>query len=117
MAQKNDIRVDRGRGLRWVTLILVLVCELMAYTWIRTESTQAILRISQAKSTLQRMSSYRKDLNLELDRLNADDRITRIARTRLGMTSDTAAQVIYITDKDIGAGIQDCAAPFTGGVY
>jgi len=98
MVKKHVIPVQQRKGLRWFALILVLVCEFMAHAWIRTESTQAMLRISQTQAEIQKSLSYRKALGLERDRLKSDARITRIARTRLGLTSDVSGQTIYLQD-------------------
>jgi len=97
MVRPNEIRKHHRRGLRWFALILVLVCELLAHTWIRTESTQAILRISETQTDIQKTISYRKALGLERDRLKSDARITRIARTRLGLSSEIFNQTIYLS--------------------
>lgn len=97
MVRPNEIRRPRTRGLRWFALILVLVCELMVHAWIRTESTQAILRISETQSDIQKKISYRKALGLERDRLKSDARITRIARNSLGLSSDIFNQTIYLS--------------------
>jgi len=97
MKRTHDIPTQRRKGLRWLALILVLVCELMAHAWIRTESTQSMLRISKAQAEIQKKISYRKALSLERDRLKSDGRITKIARTRLGLSSDIFNQTIYLS--------------------
>ena len=97
MAVAHDIPIPHRKGLRWFALILVLVCELMAHTWVRTESTQTMVRIAQAQEEIQNTLSYRKALGLERDRLKSDARITQIARTRLGMTSDISNQTVYLS--------------------
>lgn len=96
MVRRHDIPGQHRRGLRWFALILVLVCELMIHAWIRTESTQAMVRISRVQAEIQRLTSYRKALSLERDRLKSDARITRIARTRIGLSSDIFNQTIYL---------------------
>ena len=97
MNKSTHIPVQRRKGLRWLALILVLVCELLIHTWVRTESTQTMLRISNAQAGIQKLISYRKALHLERDRLKSDARITRIARTRLGLTTDTFTRTIYLS--------------------
>ncbi len=97
MKRTHDIPNPRRKGLRWLALILVLVCQLMVHAWVRTESTQVMLRISKAQSEIQKKISYRKALSLERDRLKSDARITRIARTRLGLSSDIFNQTIYLS--------------------
>ena len=97
MVRPNEMRRPRKRGLRWFFLILVLVSELLVHVWVRTESTQAMIRISEAQADIQKAVSYRKALSLERDSLKSDARITRIARTRLGLSSDTFNRTIYLS--------------------
>ncbi len=97
MRNPQNNLIQHRAGLRWLALILVLFCELMAHTWVRTESTQSILRISKAQTEIHKKMSYRKALGLELDRLKSDARITRIARTRLGLSTDIFNQTIYLS--------------------
>ena len=101
MVRPNEIRKPRTRGLRWFALILVLVCELMAHAWIRTESTQTLYNISKTQADIQKTISYRKALGLERDRLKSDARITKIARTRLGLSSDIFNQTIYLSGETL----------------
>jgi len=88
-------------GYRWLALILVMFCELMIHTWVRTESTQTILRISQAQAEIVKKISYGKALAVERDRLKSDARITRIARTRLGLSTNIFNQTIYLSEENL----------------
>ena len=85
-------------GFHWFVIICIIFGELLTYTWIRTESTQTILKISSNQKLLVKKNSYRKALSIERDRLKSDDRITRIARTRLDLLTDTMNQTIYFSD-------------------
>lgn len=87
-------------GYRWLALILVLFCELMVHAWVRTESIQAIVRISNAQTGITTSLSYGRALSVERDRLKSDERITRIARTHLGLSPDTFSQTIYLSGED-----------------
>lgn len=84
-------------GLCWFVIISIIFCELLVYTWIRTESTQTILRVSREQEVFSKKTSYRKALSVERDRLKSDDRITRIAKTRLNLFTDTVNQTIYLS--------------------
>jgi cell division protein FtsL len=101
MTVKNNISKQhlppQRAGFRWLAVIIVLFCELLAYTWVRTESTQTILRMSRAQEVYREKTSYNKALSVERDRLNSDDRITRIAKTRLNLSSDTLEQTVYLS--------------------
>jgi hypothetical protein len=94
---KKNIQPQKP-GFRWFVIISIIFCELLVYTWIRTESNQTILRISREREVFVGKTSYRKALSLERDRLNSDGRITRIAKSRLNLFTDTADQTIYLSD-------------------
>ncbi|MFH2057313.1 MAG: hypothetical protein ABIJ59_00240 [Pseudomonadota bacterium] len=83
-------------GLRWLLIIGIFFGQVMIYTWVRTESTQMLLHVSKAQGVLTQEQSYKKALLVERDRLKSDDRITRIAKTRLNLSGDTALQTIYM---------------------
>ncbi len=84
-------------GPIWLVIILVIFSELLAYTWIRTESTHGLLRISKAEETLLKKKSHQKNLMLEKEWLTSDERITAIARTRLNLSTVTLNQTIYLS--------------------
>jgi len=99
MAIKNNLPKkipSQKSNFRWLIIISIIFCELLAYTWIRTESTQTILRISKGQAAFVENTSYHKALSVEKDRLKSSDRITRIAKTRLNLLTDTANQTIYL---------------------
>lgn len=100
MTIKNKISQRRvppqKAGFKWILIIAIIFCELLTYTWIRTESTQTILRVSKAQEAFIKKTSYHKALSVERDRLKSDDRITQIARTRLNLSTDTSSQTIYL---------------------
>lgn len=105
MAVKNNIpRKPAGpqkSGLGWIVLIGVIFAQLLIHTWVRTESTQTILRISTAKEEHAQKISYNRALSVERERLKSDERITRIARTRLNLSEDTREQTIYFAGEEI----------------
>jgi len=101
MAIKNNLRQKalppQKAGFCWIAVIFLIFCELLAYTWVRTESTQTILRVSHAQEMLIDKKSYHKALMVERDRLSSDDRITKIAKTKLNLSTDTLKQTIYFS--------------------
>ena len=80
----------------WFVIIFIIFCELLTYTWIRTQSLQTILQLSGNQQLITKKSSYQKALFIEIDRLKSDDRITKIARTRFNLLTDTLNQTIYL---------------------
>ncbi len=90
----------KSAGALWLFIIFVIFAELMAYTWIRTESTHALLRISKAEESLLERRSYHKALLAEKEWLKSDARITHIAKTRLNLSTVTMKQTIYLSGED-----------------
>lgn len=78
-------------------IICLIFCELLVYTWVRTETTQTILQVSKAQEMLVEKQSYQWALSLERERLKSDDRITRIAKTKLNLLKNTLEQTIYFS--------------------
>lgn len=100
MAIKNNIvqkkKPAQGTGLVWLVLISLFFCELLVYTGVRTESTQTLLRVSRARQELTRERAYKKALLVERGRLKSENRIIKIARTRLNLRGDVSTQTIYL---------------------
>ncbi|PIE63181.1 MAG: cell division protein FtsL [Desulfobacter postgatei] len=94
--QKQTDATQSRKGLLWFFLILVLAAELICNSWIRSESSQAIIRITDTERRLRKLAAYRQALGVEIERLKSEARITRIARTRLGLASDIFNQTIYL---------------------
>lgn len=92
--------LKKNTGSLWLLIIFILFAELMAHTWIRTESTQALLRISKSEERLLEKRSYHKALLAEMEWLKSDARITRIARNRLNLTTVTMDRTIYLSGED-----------------
>ncbi|RLC25940.1 MAG: hypothetical protein DRH93_00440 [Deltaproteobacteria bacterium] len=101
MAIKNNISAKKIQPKKlnfwWFTIISIFFCQLLIYTWVRTESTQTIFRVSKVQENFIKKTSYNKALSIERDRLKSDDRITRIAKSRLNLSTDTVNQTIYLT--------------------
>ena len=96
-SQKQIDSIRNRKELRWVILIIVLAAELICNAWIRSESSQAMIMIAKTESQIRDMADYRQALSVELERLKSEARITRIARTRLGLTPDIFNQTIYLS--------------------
>ncbi|MFA5906572.1 MAG: hypothetical protein WC836_21770 [Desulfobacula sp.] len=90
----------KNTGAFWLLIIFIIFSELMAYTWIRTESTHALLRISKAEEQLLEKRSYHKALLAEKEWLKSDARITQIATNRLNLSTVTMKQTIYLSGED-----------------
>lgn len=101
MAIKNNIPAKPAKQQKelfgWLLIIMVIFCLLLSYTWVRTESMQTILRITRARESHTQKISYNKALAVEKERLTSDERITRIARTRLNLSDDGTERTIYFS--------------------
>ncbi len=91
---KNPVPI-KNKGSLWFLIIFIIFSELMVYTWVRTESTHALLRISLAEEQLLQKRSYQKALLAEKEWLKSDARITQIAKNRLNLSTATMKQTIY----------------------
>ncbi len=101
MAIKNNISkkqvVPQTAGFRWLIVISIIFFELLCYAWVRTETTQTMLRISKAERRLIENQSYQTALLLEIDRLKSEDRITKIASSKLNLSRDLGTNTYYLS--------------------
>ncbi len=105
MAIKNNISkkvtAQQSAGFKRLIAISIIFCELLVYAWVRTETTQTMLRISKAERRLMKNQSYQTALSLEIDRLKSEDRITRIATSRLNLFKDSGNSTYYLSKESI----------------
>ncbi|MCG8548961.1 MAG: septum formation initiator family protein [Desulfobacterales bacterium] len=94
--QKQIDVIQSQKGLLWFFVIIVLAAELICNAWIRSESNQAGIMIAKTETRIQDLTDYRQALGVEIDRLKSESRITRIARTRLGLAPDIFNPTIYL---------------------
>lgn len=103
MTKKNSSRKSiepQRAGFRWLFVICVLFCLFLVHAWIRTEATQTMIRITEAEKKLRKGISYQRALYLEIDRLKSEDRIRRIARSKLNLVRDTGENTLYLAGGD-----------------
>lgn len=95
-SQKQIDSIQNRKVLLWFFLIMVLAAELICNAWIRSESSQTMIMIAKNQAQIRDLADYRQALSVEIERLKSEARITRIARTRLGLTPDLFNQTIYL---------------------
>jgi cell division protein FtsL len=95
--QKQSDAIQNQTGVLWFFLIIVLAAELICNAWIRSESNQAMIMIAKTEHRIQELADYRQALGVEIERLKSDTRITRIARSRLGLAPDIFNETIYLS--------------------
>lgn len=79
-----------------VLLVLILMGELLFYTWCRVQSIKTGYNITAEKRRNKELINLQKNLRVELANLKSPDRIGRIARERLGLIMPDPGQIIVI---------------------
>jgi cell division protein FtsL len=96
----TDAAKPRRRNPRmialWIALLGVFITELLGYTWARTQCVQVGYEISALSKEQQRLNELQANLRVELARLKAPQRITRIAQEKLGLTLPTPKQTLVM---------------------
>jgi cell division protein FtsL len=89
-------RRNRKLVALWLTLLCLFIAELLVYTWARVQCTRTGYEISSLTREQQRLGELQTSLKVELARLKAPQRITKIAQEKLGLTFPTARQVMVM---------------------
>ncbi|RPJ80311.1 MAG: hypothetical protein EHJ94_06720 [Deltaproteobacteria bacterium] len=79
-----------------VLLLLILMGELLSYTWCRVQCIRTGYKITEEKKRNKELINLQKNLQVELAGLKSPDRIGRIARERLGLIIPEPKQIIVI---------------------
>ena len=80
----------------WVVIILILMGELLFYTWCRVQCTKTGYKIADEKRRNKDLLNLKKNLRVELAGLKSPDRIGRIAREQLKLVMPEPGQIIVI---------------------
>ena len=98
MAQSPPKPGRRNRRLTvlWLLLLSLFIAELLVYTWARVQCTRTGYEISSLTKEQQRLNELQTNLKVELARLKAPQRITKIAQEKLGLTLPTPRQVMVM---------------------
>ncbi|RJP76776.1 MAG: hypothetical protein C4522_17065 [Desulfobacteraceae bacterium] len=92
---KKQLRSPLSVGIG-VLMVLILMGELLFYTWCRVQCIRTGYRITEEKKKNKELVNLQKDLQVELAGLKSPDRIGRIARERLGLIMPEPKQIIVI---------------------
>ncbi len=74
--------------LQTLSFFLVTVCSiggLIVYLWVYTEIDETMVAIEIQKSTIMELNNSLKEQHSDIARLNRVDRITSVAKDKLGM--------------------------------
>ena len=79
-----------------------LVSTAIAYLWVYNQTGVAAATLIDKKELVQELGSECTDLQLKIDELSQIDRITRIARTELGMVIPQAESlIVYVSVNEL----------------
>lgn len=93
-ARKN-IRKQKTTMI-WIIFMTMFIAELLIYTWCRVQCVGIGYEISKVGHHHQEHINLQNNLKVELASLKSPDRIAKIAKNQLGLTTPTPAQVIII---------------------
>ncbi len=79
----------------WIAFMVVLMAELLVYTWCRVQYVQTGYEITEATQEHERLMDLDRKLQVEEARLRSPERIMRIARQR-GLVMPGSKQVVVI---------------------
>jgi cell division protein FtsL len=89
-------RRNRKMIALWLSLLCVFIGELLVYTWVRVQCVRVGYDISAVNQEQQRLTELQANLKVELARLKAPQRITKIAREKLGLTLPAPKQIMVL---------------------
>ena len=98
MAVKRKNRKPPGKRMTgvWVLVLALFIGELFFYTWCRVQCVQVGMAISAARRKQQELNTLHNSLKIELARLKAPERISYIARQKLGLGMPDPQQTIMV---------------------
>ena len=74
----------------------LFITELLFYTWSRVQCVQIRYEISDIAADQERLVRLQDNLKIELARLKAPRRISKIAKQQLGLVAPTSKQLIIV---------------------
>ena len=80
----------------WLLLLCVLIAELLVYTWVRVQCVRVGYEIAVLNRETLRLTELQDNFKVELARLKSPQRITKIAREKLGLTLPAPKQMMVL---------------------
>ncbi len=80
----------------WALILCVFIGQLLFYTWCRVQCVRVGYEISSETDRHRKLTVLQSELKIELARLKSPERISHIARTRLGLRTPGPEQTIVI---------------------
>lgn len=95
-APKTRRRRDPKMITLWLLLLCALIAELLGYTWVRVQCVRVGYEIAVLNRETLRLIELQDNFKLELARLKSPQRITKIAREKLGLTMPAPRQMMVL---------------------
>ncbi len=80
----------------WVLLLALFMGELFFYTWCRVQCVQVGIAVLAERRKAEELNTLRNSLKIELARLKAPERISYIARKKLGLDMPEPSKTIMV---------------------
>ena len=77
-------------------ILSLFISEQLIYTWARVQCVNVGYEINEASRKNFELSTVKKNIQIELARLKSPERISKIAKERLGLATPTPEQVIVV---------------------
>ena len=93
---RRKVRKGRSGSMGvWVALIVILVAELLVYSWCRVQYVQTGFEIADARQARQRLMELNRKLKIEEAWLRSRERIMPIAEDR-GLVMPDAKKIFVL---------------------
>ena len=98
MAARPNTKKRPGKKMTgvWVLVLALFVGELLFYTWCRVQCVQVGIAISSERRKTEELKTLQNSLKIELARLKAPERISYIARKKLGLDMPEPSKTIMV---------------------
>jgi cell division protein FtsL len=98
MAKKSDAKKQPAKKITWIwaMLLVLFIGELFFYTYCRVQCREVGMAISAERRKEAELKSMRNSLKIELARLKAPERISYIARKKLGLEMPEPSKTIMV---------------------
>jgi cell division protein FtsL len=80
----------------WLGVLCALIAELLGYTWVRVQYVRVGYEIAALNRETQHLTELQDNFKVELARLKSPQRITKIAREKLGLTLPAPRQMVVL---------------------
>jgi cell division protein FtsL len=94
--KKSSAQGKKRMTVVWIILMFFFIVELLFYTWCRVQNVRVGYEITQALAQHQQLVTMHNNLKIETAHLKSPERISKIAREQLGLTTPSPRQVIVL---------------------